>query len=151
MRENPFTFNPHHKMFFDCNHRPVITNPADPVWNRIKCVPFNVQIPKSDIDTDLLEKMKAELPGILAWIVRGTKLYLKEGLSDNVPDSVQEATDEYRNDSYRLRGFFLEVVTLLSLKKGSGSAKLRSIRSTCDGPKTTPKSILFPKSNLKSN
>jgi putative DNA primase/helicase len=90
----------------------VITNPDDPVWNRIKCVPFNVQIPKSEIDTDLLEKMKAELPGILAWIVRGTNLYLEEGLSDNVPDSVQEATDEYRKDSDRLGGFFPRKLSL---------------------------------------
>jgi P4 family phage/plasmid primase-like protien len=109
MRENPFTFNPHHKMFFDCNHRPVITDPDDPVWNRIKCVPFNVQIPKNEIDTDLLDKMKAELSGILAWIVRGTKLYLEEGKSDNLPDQIEAATDQYRKDSDRLGGFFLEI------------------------------------------
>jgi P4 family phage/plasmid primase-like protien len=118
MRENPFTFNPHHKTFFDCNHRPVITDPDDPVWNRIKCVPFSVQIPRDERDTDLLDKMKAELPGILAWIVRGTKLYLEEGLSDKLPDQIEAATDQYRKDSDRLGDFFLEICHFSVTEKG---------------------------------
>ena len=45
MRENWISFKPVHKIFMDCNDRPVISNPTDPVWNRVVCVPFDIQIP----------------------------------------------------------------------------------------------------------
>ena len=34
-------------------------------------IPFNVTIPEQEQDPELREKLKAELPGILAWEVRG--------------------------------------------------------------------------------
>jgi putative DNA primase/helicase len=63
LRENMITFQPTYKLFLDCNHRPVITDPNDAIWNRMKCIPFKVQIPEKEIDKDLLAKLRPQLPG----------------------------------------------------------------------------------------
>ena len=105
-RENMFTFAPTYKLFLDCNQRPVITDPNDAIWNRVKCIPFRVQIPEREIDRDLPAKLRAELPGILRWIVEGAVLYYREGLGD--PPDVSVATEQYRQDSDRLKEFFAD-------------------------------------------
>jgi putative DNA primase/helicase len=104
LRENMITFQPTHKLFLDCNHRPVITDPNDAVWNRVKCIPFKVQIPAAEIDRDLPSKLRTELPGILRWLVEGAVLYHRDGLGD--PPDVAAATEEYRQESDRLKEFF---------------------------------------------
>ena len=98
------TFQPTYKLFLDCNHRPVITDPNDAIWNRVKCIPFKVQIPDHEIDKDLPAKLRTELPGILRWIVEGAVLYHREGLGD--PPDVMAATEQYRQESDRLKEFF---------------------------------------------
>jgi putative DNA primase/helicase len=104
MRENMITFQPCYKLFLDCNHRPVITDPNDAIWNRVKCVPFKVQIPDAEIDRDLPIKLRTELSGILRWIVEGAVRYYRDGLGD--PPDVIAATGAYRQESDRLKEFF---------------------------------------------
>jgi P4 family phage/plasmid primase-like protien len=106
MRENMITFQPTYKLFLDCNQRPVITDPNDAIWNRVKCIPFKVQIPEAEIDRDLPTKLRSELTGILRWIVEGAVRYYREGLGD--PPEVIAATEQYRQDSDKLKDFFEE-------------------------------------------
>jgi len=91
-------------MFMDCNDRPVIMTPTDAIWNRVKCVPFTVKLSKEEIDTDLASKLEEKLPGILAWIVAGARLYAAHGLGD-APAEVDASTEEYRESSDRLKDF----------------------------------------------
>jgi putative DNA primase/helicase len=104
LRENWITFPPTHKIFMDCNERPVISSPTDAVWNRLVCVPFDVVIPDDEIDTDLPQKLEAELPGIVAWIVEGAINYSRDGLRQRPPE-VRASTDDYRESSDRLKEF----------------------------------------------
>jgi P4 family phage/plasmid primase-like protien len=104
LRENMITFRPTYKLFLDCNHKPVIVDPNDAIWNRVKCIPFKIQIPKEEIDTDLPVKLRTELAGILRWVVEGAALYYRDGLGD--PPDVMAATEQYRQDSDRLKEFF---------------------------------------------
>lgn len=74
-------------------------------------IPFNIRFvdnPKSDnekqADHNLLEKLKAEAPGILAWLVRGCIAWQKEGL--NQPDIVKAATREYQQEEDLIERFF---------------------------------------------
>jgi putative DNA primase/helicase len=103
MRENMISFQPTHKIFLDCNHKPAITDPNDAIWNRVKCIPFQVAIPESEIDRDLPAKLRTELPGILKWIVEGAVLYHRNGLGD--PPAVKAATEKYRQESDQLKEF----------------------------------------------
>jgi putative DNA primase/helicase len=106
LRENMITFRPTYKIFLDCNHKPVITDPNDAIWNRVKCIPFKIQITEGEIDKDLPSKLRTELAGILRWIVEGAVLYHSEGLGD--PPNVVAATEQYRQESDRLKQFFEE-------------------------------------------
>jgi putative DNA primase/helicase len=110
MRENMISFQPTHKIFLDCNHKPAITDPNDAIWNRVKCIPFAVQIPEAEIDRDLPAKLRTELPGILKWIVEGAVLYYRDGLGD--PPAVKAATESYRQESDHLKEFLEDTCVL---------------------------------------
>ena len=96
MRQNFFEFEPSHTIWLAANHRPVIKGTDVAIWRRIKLIPFDVVIPEQDRDSDLPEKLKAELPGILAWAVRGCLEWRKKGLA--APAEVTAATQSYRDD-----------------------------------------------------
>ena len=106
MRRDFFEFDPTHKVFLATNHKPVIRGTDFAIWRRIRLIPFTVTIPPEERDPHLSEKLKAELPGILAWCVRGCLAWQREGLQP--PREVTEATDAYRQQMDLLAVFFDE-------------------------------------------
>jgi putative DNA primase/helicase len=80
-----------------------------------------VTIPGTERDRNLLEKLRGELPGVLAWIVRGALRWQAEGLER--PPEVQEATDRYREESDPLAEF-LEDRCVVDPAAGVASADL---------------------------
>ena len=91
-----FDFEPNYKIFLATNHRPVIEGTDSAIWRRIKLIPFDVTIPEPERDRHLLEKLKEELPGIMAWAVRGCLEWIKNGIGE--PEEVKAATQDYRNE-----------------------------------------------------
>lgn len=89
-----FDFAPTHKLWIYGNHRPEIRSTDDGIWRRIHLVPFTVTIADAQKDNELPNKLKAELPGILAWAVRGCLDWQNDGLG--VPSAVHDATGGYR-------------------------------------------------------
>jgi P4 family phage/plasmid primase-like protien len=106
MREDPWNFWPTHTLFMATNHKPEIRGTDNAIWTRIKLIPFDVSIPKDQQDRELPEKLRKELPGILAWAVRGHTGWLREGLQE--PEEVKAATDSYRSDMDVLARFIDE-------------------------------------------
>jgi P4 family phage/plasmid primase-like protien len=106
MREDFWEFPPTHKVFLATNHKPVITGTDNAIWERMRLVPFTVTIPPAERDTTLPDKLAAELPGILAWAVRGCQAWQQEGLGD--PDEIHQATAGYRAEMDVLGGFIEE-------------------------------------------
>jgi putative DNA primase/helicase len=98
-----FEFVPTFKMWLATNHKPEIRGGDEAIWRRLLLIPFNIQIPKPERDLDLPEKLKEELPGILAWAVRGCQRWNSVGLKP--PKEVIAATSEYRNEEDRLTAF----------------------------------------------
>jgi putative DNA primase/helicase len=104
--QEPFDFQPQFKVFLGTNHKPKVSD-DDALWERIKLVPFVVQIPKGERDKELETKLHAELPGILAWAVRGCLAwYRQKDLGE--PDAVTQATTEYRAEMDTLAHFLEE-------------------------------------------
>ena len=95
--ENMAEFNITFKLFLDCNYKPDVRGGDDAIWDRTVVVPFKERIEDEEVDTDLLEKLKDEAPGILAWAVRGCYQYQEDGLKQ--PSEVEDAVHEFRNDS----------------------------------------------------
>jgi putative DNA primase/helicase len=106
MREDFWTFEPTHKILLAANHKPDVAGTDLAMWRRIKLVPFEVTIPEAERDKALPEKLKQELPGILAWAVRGCREWQREGLGE--PEEVTRATDAYRAEQDTLAEFLAE-------------------------------------------
>ena len=91
-----FTFEPEFKLYIDANHRPTIRGTDDAIWIRMRLIPFDVQFSKDQIDKDLWRKLRAELPGILAWAVAGCLAWQRDGLE--TPASITKAVASYRSE-----------------------------------------------------
>ncbi len=103
MREDFWEFTPTHKLVIATNHKPLVKGTDHAIWRRIRLVPFGVTIPKAEQDPHLLDRLRAEYPGILAWCVRGCLAWQREGLGE--PAAVQEATSQYRQSQDTLAQF----------------------------------------------
>lgn len=103
--ENPMEFEETHKIFMDANHRPVIRGIDPAIWNRLHLVPFEVTIPKDQIDRSLPQRLLAEGEGILAWAVEGCRQWRKVGLQR--PPEVDAAGDEWKEEMDQV-GRFIE-------------------------------------------
>ncbi len=105
MREDFWEFTPTHKIALATNYRPNVTGTDEAIWRRLMLIPFNVTFPKGKRDEEMPTKLRAELPGILAWCVRGCLAWQrsKEGLA--APTIVTNATIEYRQEEDDLAPF----------------------------------------------
>jgi len=103
--QESFTFQPTHKLVLAFNHKPVIADDSEGMWRRMRLIPFTRQFKPEEQDKNLLDELKAEGPGILAWTVRGCMLWQEQGLG--MPPAIAEATAAYREESDHL-GEFIE-------------------------------------------
>ncbi len=101
-----FTFNPTHKLWLAFNHKPIIADESEGMWRRVRLIPFTRNFSGSDRDNKLLGILKAEAPGILAWAVRGSLQWQREGLGE--PQAVKSATSAYRAESDHVEEFIGE-------------------------------------------
>ena len=99
-----FTFEAQAKFWLAANHKPPVDDQSHGFWRRVRLVPFERTF-VTDQDKHLATKLRRELPGILAWAIRGCLAWQKDGLG--LPQAVASATETYRRDSDPL-GEFVE-------------------------------------------
>ena len=92
--KEPFEFRPAFKLWLASNYTPQIRGTDHGMWRRVRLVPFEQTISAEDRDPQLAQKLRAEAPGILAWMVRGCLRWQKRGA--DAPLAVLAATDNYR-------------------------------------------------------
>lgn len=96
------SFKPSHTLFLLTNYVPHAPGDDFAFWERMICIPFPLsfvdRIPKDaterKADPRLHDKLKKELPGILAWMVRGCLMWQSDGLDP--PLKVVEANKNYQ-------------------------------------------------------
>jgi putative DNA primase/helicase len=101
-----FDFKPTHALHLSTNHKPEIRGTDAAIWRRIRLIPWAVTIPSAEQDRELPEKLRAELPGVLGWIVRGCLEWQREGL--RAPEEVRQATRAYRAEMDVLAAFLAD-------------------------------------------
>lgn len=101
-----FEFRPQFKLWLYGNHKPVIRGTDEGIWRRIRLIPFTVTIAENERDPDLPNKLRAELPGILAWAMGGSLAWQTHGLPS--PTKVKTATNDYRAEQDVLAAFIAE-------------------------------------------
>lgn len=107
LHQEYFTFWPHLKLWLFVNHKPKVADDSFGFWRRVRLIPFTRRFTGEADDRRLSAKLRAEVPGILSWLVRGCLEWQKQGL-DPVPECVKVATQEYRKESDILAGFIAD-------------------------------------------
>lgn len=102
-----FEYVPQFKVFLAVNHKPVIRDTTNSIWRRIKIIGFTNTFTEANRDKRFAEKIMAkEMPGILAWAVKGCLAWQREGLSD--PTEVRRAIGDYKDEMDAFKNFFEE-------------------------------------------
>lgn len=104
--ERHFTFSETWKIWLDCNHKPIIYDTDDAIWNRMVTIPFEHVVSKAEQNANLAEQLIAkEAEGILAWMVRGLAAWRTDGLE--LPEAMLQQREQWRKESDAL-GQWLE-------------------------------------------
>ncbi|MBA4107638.1 MAG: hypothetical protein C0485_18040 [Pirellula sp.] len=130
MREDHWEFIPSHLAILVSNHKPVISGTDKGIWRRLRLIPFNVTIPEEEQDRELSDKLQAELPGILQWMVDGCLQWQASDLHE--PPSVTDATAEYQVESDTFASWFAELVVRDNSKELTAAAAYSSYTSWCE-------------------
>jgi putative DNA primase/helicase len=93
-----FDFTPQCTIWICGNHKPDINGTDEGIWRRVRLIPFTRSFQKNQIDRQLQSKLLKEKDGILMWMIRYFALWKKKGLNP-IPKEVQDAINEYRDDS----------------------------------------------------
>src|SRR5262249_19861433 len=97
--KNWFEFQPAAKYWLFTNFKPRVADSSFGFWRRVRLIEWTQRFDGTKDDKNLEQKLKKELPGILAWIVRGCVEWQKRGLI--VPEAIVDATKEYEIESDR--------------------------------------------------
>ena len=98
-----FEYRPEFKLWLATNHKPTIRGTDLGIWRRIHIIPFTKIIPEEKVDKNLGEKLREEMPDILAWAMEGYRLWKYEGL--HKPKTVEDSVKEYRTEMDVLAAF----------------------------------------------
>jgi putative DNA primase/helicase len=71
MRQDFFEFQPAFKLLIAGNHKPSLRSVDEAIRRRFHLIPFAVTIPANERDAELTERLQAEWPGILQWLIEG--------------------------------------------------------------------------------
>jgi putative DNA primase/helicase len=124
-----FTFEPVAKFWLAVNHKPDVADDSHGFWRRVRLIPFIRQFADSKADRDLDQKLRAELPGILAWAVRGALEWQQRGLPP--PEVVRNATEGYRTESDPLWQFIKECCVLGARHTIKSTHAFRAYQAWC--------------------
>ena len=109
LHRDPIEFRPTLKIWVYTNHKPQVRETTHAFWRRVRFIPFDFKAGDHP-DPSLAEKLRAEAPGILAWLVRGCLEWQAQGL--NPPPVVLDATGAYRDEQDTLKTFMDERCTV---------------------------------------
>jgi putative DNA primase/helicase len=79
MGQDFFEYTPQFTLVFSGNHKPAISSIDDAMRRRTRIIPFTVTIPAEEQDPQLIEKLRSEHSGILAWMLEGLVVYQRDG------------------------------------------------------------------------
>lgn len=99
LHQNSFEFYPEFKLFINTNHLPKVNDDSIFASRRVKLIPFLRHFSETEQNKGLkdLFQQPHNISGIFNWLIEGLKLKNAEGLEQ--PESVTEATNQYREES----------------------------------------------------
>jgi putative DNA primase/helicase len=127
--QSEFTYWPVAKFWLAANHKPKVHDDSEGFWRRVHLIPFTQSFIGRQ-DNTLKDRLRAEAPGILAWLVRGCLAWQRDGL--RAPVEVRQATEDYRRESETLAAFY-EAVCIVGADQQVGASELFSAYQAWSG------------------
>ena len=93
MRQDYFEFVPQFKIIIATNFRPQLRSVGEEMRRRIHIIGFPHSIPEDQRIPDLKERLRAEYPAILAWMIRGGDSWRLNGMKR--PEAIMQSVEEY--------------------------------------------------------
>lgn len=120
------------KLWLATNHKPVIKDQSDGMWDRVRIIPFSVTIPRDrSIGKDELTAMfMEEAPGILAWAVMGCRRWLKDKRLVT-PPVIENEVLRYRLEQDSIAQFLAEMTEGGELFQIENSVLFSAYREYC--------------------
>jgi P4 family phage/plasmid primase-like protien len=125
-----FDYRPEFKLWLSTNNKPLIKGTDDAIWDRVRLVPFTQRFEGDQADLKLPEKLRQELPGILAWLVQGCLEWQQHGLGE--PEGVRAATAQYRQEMDTLAAFLDERCVVRSGLTAPATPLYKQYQLWCD-------------------
>jgi len=119
MRQDFFEYLPQFKLLIVGNHKPILRNVDDAARRRFNIIPF-IHKPATP-DRELEQKLRAEYPAILRWMIEGCLDWQRHGLIK--PKVVRQATQAYFDDQ-DLFGQWIEECCVTGGSEWEATAKL---------------------------
>ena len=120
MRADFFEFPPTHKLQLLTNHKPVIKGSDNGIWRRVMLMPYLARWASAEEvtagrahfikDTRIAERLRAEIQGVLSWVIEGARFWFQDGLQP--PDAVLAASRDYQAEQDRVGQFVAECCEL---------------------------------------
>jgi len=105
LHQEYFTFQPVGKFWLAFNHKPRIIDQSYGLWRRLRLILFDQTFNKESRIKGLEQKLLEEMPGILAWAMRGCLEWQARGLEATA--AIERETEQYRQES-NILGEFME-------------------------------------------
>jgi putative DNA primase/helicase len=113
MRQDNYTFNPTHHLWLIGNHKPLVDSAKHAFWRRLRLVPFQRAVPEHAKIQNLSDRLcDEEGPGILAWLIQGSRRYLAGERDLGGPGRVRTATRAYATEEDTIGRFLDEMCVL---------------------------------------
>lgn len=104
----PFTMTDYAKFIFNCNELPKEVEHTPAYFRRWLIVPFDVEIPKAEQDTELHNKIiKNELSGVFNWVLEGLNRLLEQKKFSDC-DAAKAAIEQYKLESNSVQMFLAD-------------------------------------------
>ena len=136
-----FEFAPKFKLIIAGNHKPSLNTVDEAMRRRFNLIPFTVTIPPNERDPELTEKLKAEWPGILQWMIEGCLEWQQKGLAQ--PECVIDATSEYLASQDVVRNWLDECTAKDPQAETASSRLFKSWKIWCEENGERPQSSRF--------
>lgn len=82
MHQNEQSIQPTWLLVQCTNHAPSFATVDDAIRRRFRCIGFNHRPPKPN--PNLIEELRVEWPGILAWLCEGCRLWQRDGMNEPI-------------------------------------------------------------------
>ena len=105
MRRDSINFDSQASVVIVGNHRPR-ASAASGIWRRLVQIEFRNK--PATPDTKLLDKLKAEADGVLAWMLEGAARWHERGQLPETPEPIRQAVEAYRREADPMAQYLAE-------------------------------------------